>query len=98
MRASHAARKLEAILDDPNAKAEHIIAASKIILDKTVSSLSSIDQSVTNADNLDDPEILKAKLSMLLSKASPELISQILGERARQAQEEPNDTRSDQAA
>ena len=89
IRASHIVNVLTTILDDPDTKQTDRIAASKILLDKSLSSLSSVDQTVRDERELDDPQAVEARLRMLIAKAEPALLSRILGERARQAQGMP---------
>jgi len=82
IRASVAVHFLQGLLNDPNAEIGHKVNASKILLDKTVASLSAVDQTVHDADQ-NNPEQTEAKLRMLINKADPALLSRILGERAR---------------
>jgi hypothetical protein len=89
IRASHAVRYLQSLIDDDGAEHVHRISASKILLDKTVASLSSVDQTVRDERELDDPSAVEARLRMLIAKAEPALLSRILGERARNAGDMP---------
>lgn len=83
IRAAHIARYLESIVEDANQETAHRISASKILLDKTIPNLSSVEQ--TNIDGTAEAsqEELEAKLRALVSKANPALLSRILGERAK---------------
>ena len=81
--------KLQTIIDDESTESVHVLAASKILLDKSLSSLSSVDQTVRDERELDDPQAVEARLRMLIAKAEPALLSRILGERARQSQDTP---------
>jgi hypothetical protein len=87
IRASVAARYLQTLVEDETAETAHRVSASKILLDKTIASLSSVDQTIS--DNRDDesPEQLEAKLRMLIdrvNRSNPSLLSHILGTRARE--------------
>jgi hypothetical protein len=81
--------KLEAIIDAENADTSHILAASKILLDKSLSSLSSMDTTLLDKRDTIEQDQVEAKLRMLINKAEPALLSRILGERARTLQERP---------
>lgn len=76
IRAGHAIGKLEAILDDPEAANTEKISAAKILLDKTISSLSSSDIGLRD-DGTENPEQTEAKLRMLINKADPALLSRL---------------------
>ena len=95
IRASVAIHFLQSLVDDPSADTGHKVSASKILLDKTVASLSSVDQTVRDERELDDPEKVEARLRMLIAKAEPALLSRILGERARQAGDTPSEVMSE---
>ena len=88
---SHIVNVLTTILDDPETKQTDRIAASKILLDKSLSSLSSVDQTIKDGRELDDPQAVEARLRMLIAKAEPALLSRILGERARESQDMPSE-------
>lgn len=91
IRASVAARFLQDLVEDKEADTSHRVSAAKILLDKTVASLSSVDQTVRD-ETADTPEALEAKLKHFISKADPALLSKILGERARELTSiQPND-------
>ena len=60
------------------------VQAAKILIDKGKPNLSSIDTTMYDGDAESSPEEMKAKLRMLISKADPALLSEVLGERARQ--------------
>lgn len=59
------------------------VQAAKILIDKGKPNLSSIDTTMYDGDIESDPEEMKAKLRMLILKAEPALLSEILGEKAR---------------
>ena len=100
IRASHAVRFLQSILDNEEVEVAHRISASKILLDKTIASLSAVDQTVRDERDVGDPSLVEAKLRMLVGQADPALLSRILGERARSLQAMPSPTPSaeDEAA
>jgi hypothetical protein len=82
IRAGVVARFLESVVEDGAEKTSDRVAAAKILFDKTLPSLSSIDQ-VNHDGDMNNPEQTKAKLRMLISKCDPALLSQILGELAK---------------
>jgi hypothetical protein len=82
IRAGVVAQFLESVVQDKDEKTADRVAAAKILFDKTLPSLSSIDQ-VNHDGDMNNPEQTKAKLRMLISKCDPALLSQILGECAR---------------
>jgi hypothetical protein len=82
---------LERIIDSEASEDSSIIAASRVMLDKALPSLSAVEQ--TNHDgDANNPEQVEAKLRMLISKADPALLSRILGERARSLAQRSADT------
>jgi hypothetical protein len=89
IQAGVAVRYLQSLVGDSEQDTVHRVAASKILLDKTVASLSSVDQTVRDERELDDPSAVEARLRMLIAKAEPALLSRILGERARNAGDMP---------
>ena len=80
--------RLQSIVES-TADPKDSIAAGKVLLDKSLSSLSSVDQTVRDERELDDPQAVEARLRMLIAKAEPALLSRILGERARNAGDMP---------
>lgn len=74
--------RLEKIIAESDQE-NNVIAASKVLIDKTLPSLSSVDQRVTDNSDSASQEELEAKLRALVSKANPALLSRILGERAK---------------
>ena len=88
IRASMVARFLESVVESDNEKTTDRVAAAKILFDKTLASLSSIEQTNHDGDAI-TTEQAEAKLRMLISKAEPALLSRILGERARQHGDTP---------
>lgn len=84
IRAAHIARYLESIVEDASQDTSHRISASKILLDKTIPNLSSVEQTNIDATGEASQEELEAKLRALVSKANPALLSRILGEKAKE--------------
>lgn len=82
MRASAAARYLNSVIEDPSKEDTVRLAATKIVLDKTVSSLSSVDQTVRNETDQMDEESLMAMLKAIVA-ANPALLSRLQAEIAR---------------
>jgi hypothetical protein len=78
--------RLEKIIEESEQEA-NVISASKILLDKTLSSLTAVDQTNRDATEAMDEASLVAKLRAVAQK-NPQLMSQILGDIARQAREE----------
>lgn len=76
IKASLAVHYLEEVLTNPEADPAHRISASKILLDKTVATLSSVEQTVHDGD-ANNPDETEAKLRMLINKADPALLSRL---------------------
>lgn len=72
------------IANNPETSASDRLAASKLLLDKSLPSLTSMDVTVQSEADVTNPEMFKARLAMLIEKAGPALLSEILGERAKQ--------------
>lgn len=89
IRMSHLVQILDDIASDPKVKPADRAAAAKVLLDKSLASLTSLDMSVRDDREATSPEMLKAKLAALVEKCGPALLSEILGERARQLAQSP---------
>lgn len=72
------------LIEAPETEPTVRVQASKLLLDKSLASLSSLDITMNREDELTDQSNVKAKLAMLIEKAGPALLSEILGERAKQ--------------
>ncbi len=70
--------KLQAIVDDDDESTANRLSAAKTLLDKSLSTLSSVDSTVRNEVDLQDEETLKARLRALIEAMGPELVSQAL--------------------
>ena len=82
IRSSRMATILEEIAEDDSKETSSRVTAAKALLDKTISNLSSVDQTVRNETDEMDYASLKAKLKAIHT-ANPALLPEILGEDAR---------------
>lgn len=76
--------RLQRILDD-GSETSHILGAAKILLDKSLPTLNSIEQTAKQEE--ETPEQLDAKLRLLISRVDAPTLTRILGERARELRE-----------
>lgn len=83
--------RLEKIIEESDQESS-IIAASKVLIDKSLPSLSSVDQ--TNYDGESSPETVEAKLEAII-RAKPDLLQRILGRLAQEQQHAPKALEAD---
>lgn len=82
IRASVAASFLQGLIENESADVGHRVSASKILLDKTLASLSSVDQTTRDVTDELDHESLKAKLKAIVL-SNPALLSEVMAELAK---------------
>lgn len=81
IKAGNIVARLERIVDESDNDSV-VIAAGKVLLDKAISNLSSVDQTVRDETAEADPEQLKSKLKAIVL-SNPALLSEVLAEMAR---------------